>query len=102
MLSFTRLLVVFTMICLINYIENNKMGNFSIKVTDSSGYPKSGVKVSVFFGIMYGNDKAYTNSDGWVTFTNLDGNVTSANVYVNGEDKGNIRTYSNDTHSFTI
>jgi hypothetical protein len=36
---------------------------------DDEGDPVSGAKVSIFFGIMTGNDSAYTNDDGWVEFS---------------------------------
>jgi len=78
------------------------MGHFSIKVLNGSGNPKSGVKVSVFFGTWNCNDSSYTDENGWVEFSNLDGDLVTAELYIDGENKGDISTYSGDTYSFTI
>jgi len=78
------------------------MGYFSIRVIDENGRPREDVKVFVSFGNWHGHDEAYTDSDGWVEFSNLDGDLDTAELFIRGQSMGNISTSSGVRHSFTI
>jgi hypothetical protein len=78
------------------------MGHFSIRVVGNDGRPRRGVTVFVNFGIWHGHDEAYTDSDGWVEFSNLDDDLVSAELFINGKEMGNISTYSGKTYSFAV
>lgn len=78
------------------------MGAFSIRVVNSDGNPKSGIRVTVDYGLFSGQDTKYTASNGWVSFNNLDGDLTHGEVYIDGVSQGTVRTHSGDSHSFTL
>ena len=78
------------------------MGHFSIRVVDTHGRPVEDVKVFVSFGIWHGHDEAYTDEDGWVEFSNLDGDLVTGEVFIWGQSMGDISTYDGKTYSFTI
>ena len=78
------------------------MGFFTVRVVDEAGRPQSGIKVAVDFGILHGMAEEYTDSNGWATFDNLNGDVVCGEFYVGGESQGEHSTHDRDSYSFTI
>jgi hypothetical protein len=78
------------------------MGTFLIRVVDQRGRPFEGIRVSVDFGIWYGQSNEYTDSNGWAEFDNLDGKLVSGQIFVDSKLQGEYSTYNGETYSFTI
>lgn len=81
--------------------------NASIRIMSSSGSPKSGAKVTIFFsGIIGTHTTEYTDSDGWAHFDIPpidDYRLSVDNIYVNGEEVDNdLGIDRGDTLSYTI
>jgi hypothetical protein len=79
--------------------------SFSVRVVDSDGKPRKGVKVGYDFGLVDGADSAYTDSDGWATlhFSPAGGGVSGVGeIYVEGESQGRHTVEDGDTLSFTV
>ena len=75
--------------------------NFSVRVVDSDGEPRSGVEVYADFGILSGGLSEYTDNDGWAEFE-TGGDYVSVKIYVDGESQGDHGLEDGDTFSFTV
>ncbi|NLJ06390.1 MAG: carboxypeptidase regulatory-like domain-containing protein [Sphingobacteriales bacterium] len=78
------------------------MGTFSVRVINRSGSPISGAKVTVHYGLWSGWDEGFTNSNGWISFSNNKGNLVTGEFYVNSKSFGEHRTNDGDSYSFTL
>ncbi len=79
-------------------------GDFSIRVVDEDGDPKSGVTVSIFHhGFMGGTQKGYTDDDGWVSSERYHHAPTITEVYVDGDlVASDISPDEGETYSYTV
>lgn len=75
--------------------------SFSVKVVDSHGSPKSGVRVYADFGLWNGGLTEYTGDDGWAEF-NTAGDYVTMELFVDGENYGHHPVSDGETYSFTL
>jgi hypothetical protein len=73
---------------------------FSVRVVDSDGDPRSGVRVYVNYGLMNGGATEYTDDDGWAVFE-PSGDYSSAEIYVDGDCMGDYGIEDGETFSFS-
>lgn len=73
---------------------------FAIRIVTEDGDPCEGVKVSVNYGLLYGFEDAYTDDDGWASFSPSRDDYDSCTVYLDGANYGDISISDGSTHSF--
>ena len=75
--------------------------SFSVRVVDSGGRPRSGIRVYADYGLMNGGATEYTDDSGWAEFTPA-GDYVSAEIFVDGDSEGELGISDGDTFSFTL
>lgn len=75
------------------------MGHFSVRVVDDEGEPRRGVGVMIYYHVLH-QDKARTDSDGWVQFHNPKNE--SGHIWVDGQEMGNHSLADGKTYSFCV
>ncbi len=76
------------------------MSSFAVRVMNSAGKPRTGVRVGADFGVLSGVATAYTDSDGWARLR-FAADAT-ATIYVDGESQGDHYVSDEETLSFTV
>jgi len=74
---------------------------FSIRVVDSDGRPRDGVRVTADFGLLNGQLTEVTDDDGWVTLEPA-GDYVTAEFFIAGESQGAHGIEDGETFSFTL
>jgi hypothetical protein len=72
---------------------------FSIRIVDEDGEPRSGVKVTIHWAWTWSAE--YTDDDGWAEF-DVDGSPATGTVYAGGDELGEIAAEDGETFSFTL
>lgn len=74
---------------------------FSVRVVNSEGRPRRGIRVYADFGLMHGGLTEYTDDNGWATFHTA-GDYVSAELFVDGDSYGDYGVSNGETFSFTL
>ena len=76
--------------------------SFSVRVVDSDGDPRRGIRVYADFGLLHGGLTEHTGDDGWAAFETAGNNYVTVELFVDGESQGDHSLSDGDTFSFTL
>ena len=75
--------------------------DISVRVVDDEGNGQSGLRVTLDFGMMYGQSTEFTDDDGWANFE-IGGDYDTCTIFIDGDNYGDHSVEDGESFSFVL